>query len=375
MAEVKWIKIAADMYDDEKMLVIDSLPDGDMIAGVWMKLLCRAGKQNRNGRIMLGDDIPLTVEFLATVIRRPVDKVKYALETLERFHMIAFVDGVLEIVNWEKHQNTDRMNEMREYNRQAKQRSRSRVNDTSSECQDDVNEMSMTVKTDVNDVSKNVNDCQTDVKTDVNDCQTSVNDSQKNVNDSQCTDKIREEEIREEEIRVDVDTEEEDADEDTAGESPPTSCPYAKIMEMYHLLCPSLPKIKNISGDRKKFVAARWREFPSIDTFAELFRIAEASSFLKHGNAKWKGADFDWMMKPTNFPRVLEHKYDEDYSVPLPPRDLPKPKQPEPGKLTLGEDSSFDTDEFFTMALKRSYGGIDPRETGITYGDNAGGAQ
>ena len=42
-----------------------------------------------------------------------------------------------------------------------------------------------------------------------------------------------------------------------------------------------------------------------------LFRIAESSDFLK-GNVKHSTfkADFDWLMCPTNFQKVLEHKYD-----------------------------------------------------------------
>ena len=40
MADVKWIKIVTDIFDDEKMILIESLPDADSIMVCWFKLLC-----------------------------------------------------------------------------------------------------------------------------------------------------------------------------------------------------------------------------------------------------------------------------------------------------------------------------------------------
>ena len=89
------------------------------------------------------------------------------------------------------------------------------------------------------------------------------------------------------------------------------NCPYAKIKELYHSICISFPKIKDITGNRKKAIAARWRTHKSLEIFQELFIIAESSPFLKGENDRNWSADFDWMMKPTNFSKILEHKYDD----------------------------------------------------------------
>ena len=91
-------------------------------------------------------------------------------------------------------------------------------------------------------------------------------------------------------------------------------CPFAKIKELYHSICVSFPKIVQIDGNRKTAVAARWRTYKSIDVFDKLFRIAEGSSFLKGANDRNWHADFDWMMKPSNFTKILEHKYDDSSS-------------------------------------------------------------
>lgn len=141
MAEVKWIKIVVDIFDDEKIKLIEPLPDGDSIIVCWFKLLCLAGKQNNYGVLMLNDRIAYTEEMLSTVFRRPLQTVRLALETFEQFGMIQVINGAITIPNWGKHQNVDKMEELREYNRLAQQRSRARrkalleVNDKSMTCQ------------------------------------------------------------------------------------------------------------------------------------------------------------------------------------------------------------------------------------------------
>ena len=117
MVEVKWIKITVNIFDDEKILLIESLPEADALIVIWFKLLCLAGKQNNHGVFMLNDSIPYTDEMLATIFRRKVATVKMALETFERFGMIARIDGAVTIPNWGKHQSLDQLEKRQEYMR------------------------------------------------------------------------------------------------------------------------------------------------------------------------------------------------------------------------------------------------------------------
>lgn len=90
--------------------------------------------------------------------------------------------------------------------------------------------------------------------------------------------------------------------------------PYVRIVELYHSICISYPRIVKIEGTRKKAVAARWRTYggqqEAMGIFKRLFEKTEASTFLKGGNDKNWSADFDWIMKPSNMAKVLEGKYD-----------------------------------------------------------------
>ncbi|WBW95275.1 phage replisome organizer N-terminal domain-containing protein [Oceanirhabdus sp. W0125-5] len=130
MSEIKWIKLTTTMFDDEKIKLIESMPEKDTILIIWIKLLVLAGKANNNGYIYLSENIPYTVEMLATVFNRPLNTVRLSLETLRTFGMIEVDEKqIINISNWEKHQNIDGMKKIREQNRKrvAKHREKKKM--------------------------------------------------------------------------------------------------------------------------------------------------------------------------------------------------------------------------------------------------------
>ena len=117
MADVKWIKITTDIFDDEKILLIESLPDANAIIVVWFKLLCLAGKMNNSGVFVMTNRIAYTDKMLATIFRMKETTVQLALQTFEQFGMVKIIDGVITIPNWEKHQNLGKLEQAREQTR------------------------------------------------------------------------------------------------------------------------------------------------------------------------------------------------------------------------------------------------------------------
>lgn len=110
--------------------------------------------------------------------------------------------------------------------------------------------------------------------------------------------------------------------------------PYRDIVELYHTICTSYPELRTISKKRKQTMDERWTEYEgNLDTFRELFTIAEESEFLKGKNSRGWSADFNWLLDAENMPKVLE------------------------GNYTAKEQSggSFDTGDFFRAALAKSY--------------------
>ena len=126
MADIKWIKITTDIFNDEKMLMIESMPDADSVIVIWFKLLCLAGRDNNNGILVMNNRLPYTEEMLASIFRRPINTVRLALSEFSKYGMIEIVEDVITIPNWEKHQNIDGMDKIREQNRVRKQKQRER---------------------------------------------------------------------------------------------------------------------------------------------------------------------------------------------------------------------------------------------------------
>lgn len=122
--EIKWIKLAANLFDNRKIRQIESLPDGDTLIVIWLKLLTLAGQTNDGGCVYFTPDIPYTDQLLATQFNRPLPTIQLALRTFEQFHMITIIDDLIKVTNWERYQSVDKMTEIREYNRLAQQRSR-----------------------------------------------------------------------------------------------------------------------------------------------------------------------------------------------------------------------------------------------------------
>lgn len=144
MADVKWIKITTDIFDDEKVLMIESMPSADSIIVIWFKLLTFAGKQNNDGVFLMSNRIAYTDEMLASIFRRDVNTIRLALKAFEQFGMIEIVDNVITIPNWNKHQTLDAYEKKKQRDRlyQAERRANQRAliaksSDTSPETSSD----------------------------------------------------------------------------------------------------------------------------------------------------------------------------------------------------------------------------------------------
>lgn len=103
-------------------------------------------------------------------------------------------------------------------------------------------------------------------------------------------------------------------------------CPHETVVSLYAEVLPMLPQVAVLSSGRKSHVAARWKavcadqkfdQAQGLEWFRDFFVLVSKSSFLT-GNGKpnretgrvWC-ADFDWLMLPTNFVKVVEGRYQE----------------------------------------------------------------
>ena len=275
MALVKWIKITTDIFDDEKMLIIDGLPDRDGIIVIWFKLLCLAGKQNNGGVFIMNDKIAYTDEMLAAIFRRPLNTVRLALNTFQQFGMIEIIDDVITIPNWPKHQTLDAYEKRKERDRLYQQERRKQQK-----------ALAASVSADAS------TDSSTDGSVDVAPLE-------------------REEEREEERERE--------------GEKREQRINYQRIADLHNEICVSYPKVRSLSDARKKAIKARMKTYTE-DDFETMFKKAEASSFMKgHNKRKWK-ATFDWMICDANMAKILDGYYDESGGSHGPSTDYGNPE-------------------------------------------------
>ena len=250
MAEVKWIKLTTDMFDNRKIKHLRRLPEGNSIVLIWVMLLTMAGRCNASGMIFLTENIPYTPKMLADELDFEENTVVLALRALEDLNMVVTNKGYFAIAGWEEYQNIEGMDKIREQNRIRKQRQR--------ESQKLLPDMSR-------------------------DCHVTV---------TQCHD-------TEEDI-------EEDKESDKEVDKEKVSC--QQVVDLFHSVCISFPKIRSISDSRRKAIKARLNTY-SLEDFKTVFENAEASSFLKGSNDRNWTATFDWLIKDSNMAKVLEGNY------------------------------------------------------------------
>lgn len=118
MADIKWIKITTDMFDNRKIKHLRKLPEGNNIVLIWVMLLTMAGRCNSGGLIFLTENIPYTPKMLADELDFEENTVLLALKALEEFNMIITDQGFFTIAGWEEYQNVEGMDKIREQTRQ-----------------------------------------------------------------------------------------------------------------------------------------------------------------------------------------------------------------------------------------------------------------
>lgn len=247
MADVKWIKITTDIFDDEKILLIEAMPSADSIIVIWFKLLALAGKQNNDGVFMMSHRIAYTDEMLATIFRRDLNTVRLALNAFESLGMIEIINDVITIPNWSKHQTLDSYEKKKERDRlyQAERRERQRL------------------------LAEKSSDTSSDIAIS--------------------------EEDKEEDKELDIDKENKRTD-------------FQSVVDLFHSICISFPKVRSLSDARKKAIKARLNTY-TMDDFKTVFENAEESSFLKGKNDRNWSANFDWLIADKNMAKVLEGNY------------------------------------------------------------------
>ena len=89
---------------------------------------------------------------------------------------------------------------------------------------------------------------------------------------------------------------------------------FEKVRQQFNRIMETkkIPKLKGkIAGQRKAFFEARVRENGIVSVYRVMIKAAE-SNFLNGGGGKGWIANFEWIFRPNNFPKVLDGYYDNN---------------------------------------------------------------
>ena len=270
MADVQWIRITTDMFDNRKIKFLRKLPDGNNLVLIWVMLLTMAGRCNSGGMIFLTENIPYTPKILADELEFEESTVLLALQTFEKLHMVATSNDFLVIPGWEEYQNVEGLDRIREQTRIRVANHREKKRSV------------------ICNVTGNVT-----------------------VTDGNAT-----EEEKEEDKEIDNSSSSLRSEELVAPEAAATPqqeeierIPYAKVKKLYNDLCPKMARCTVMSDARKRAIKARFSRGYELEDFERLFTLAGQSTFLNGGNMRNFVANFDWLIKDANIAKVLDGNY------------------------------------------------------------------
>jgi len=270
--DVKWIRINTDIFSDEKIVFLRNMPNGDSLLTLWIFLLVLAGKTNDGGLIYFKPNVPYSIQMLSLIANIPQSTVELGLKTMQDFEMIEIDSEGIIVLNWEKHQNTKGLEKIREQTKFRTRRYRERLKELS----DGRNIPNNSSNNERCDASRDVTVTHLDIELDID----------KDIRSSS---------------RQQVDS--------------ISRVPFQKIVDLYHSICCSLPRIKGLSESRKAQLRARWKEYPNFEFWESFFQRVELSDFLAGRVTPTNGrkpfiANLQWITKQENFLKILEGNYD-----------------------------------------------------------------
>jgi hypothetical protein len=257
MAEVKWIKIVTDIFDNKKIKQIEKIPNGDTILVIWFKLIVLAGVTNDDGLVYITDEIPYNSETLSNEFNKPLNEIKIALDIFQKFKMIEIIDDFIRLKNWQQYQNVDGLEKIRSQTRLRvqKYRENQRLLLEDKEC----------------NVTRNVTVTQSNAPR----IRIENKNKNKNIFNNLSNDKL-----------------------------------FVLLIEKWNELPDTISKISTLKKDtqRYKMLSKRINEYGSDKILEAIEKIKQSSFLLGQNKSGWT-ITFEWFVRPNNFVKVLEGNY------------------------------------------------------------------
>ena len=121
---MQWIKVFTDIFANPKIQSLFKERDGDTFFRVWIQLLTIAGQCMQDGKLMMSENNPMTIQDFATIMNKTNNKTENILNKLIHLEMIIFEENTYIIKNWYKYQSIDKYEKMLRQSRERQKRFR-----------------------------------------------------------------------------------------------------------------------------------------------------------------------------------------------------------------------------------------------------------
>ena len=86
-----YIKLKADYFDTDEMIVLESMPDGHKYSNILLKFMLRSLRNE--GKLMFNDKIPFNPVMLSQVTRHSVGEIEKAVQIFENLNLIEILNN------------------------------------------------------------------------------------------------------------------------------------------------------------------------------------------------------------------------------------------------------------------------------------------
>lgn len=127
MYNLQWLKVELKIFSNRKIQIFLREPDGDTYFRVWIQLLIIAAECNKNGKLVIGSNKPITIENFSKIMGKSKKKIEKVIKKLLELNMIIIEEGAYKIKNWDKYQSIEPYEKYKEQNRIRQQKYREKL--------------------------------------------------------------------------------------------------------------------------------------------------------------------------------------------------------------------------------------------------------
>lgn len=275
-----YMRLKEDFFDSDEIKILEGMPNGYKYTNLLLKLYLKSLKMG--GALRLNEYIPFDDEMIASVCNMDIDTVRVAMNLYKKLGIVDILDDgtiyMLQIQELIGKSSTEAERKQR-YRKQIELQKMKQI-----ECRNDENGEDWDNCPDIYGTSVGQHPPEIEIEREI-----------------------------ELEIEIEKEKEEYSADEQSTPALAPTptvKTPYQEIISLYHEICISLPKVRELTDTRKKNIKSRYLQMGSdLQQMRAFFDRVERSDFLTYRNGKFT-ANLDWIFTQRNYVKIIEGQYD-----------------------------------------------------------------